>query len=113
SVIIPVYNEARSIELVIQRVRATGLAHEIIVVDDGSTDGTFDCLLKLRTIPGLKLVRHQGNRGKGAAIRTGLQHATGEFAIIQDADTEYDPADYPALLRPLLAGESNVVYGVR
>jgi dolichol-phosphate mannosyltransferase len=113
SVIIPVYNEARSIEFVIKRVRATGLARQIIVVDDGSTDETFERLSRLRSVPGLKVVRHKGNRGKGAAIRTGLEHATGEFVIIQDADTEYDPADYPVLLKPLLTGESNVVYGVR
>jgi dolichol-phosphate mannosyltransferase len=113
SVIIPVYNEARSIEFVIKRVRATGLPGEIIVVDDGSTDDTVKRLSKLRRRPGLKVVRHKGNRGKGAAIRTGLEHATGEFVIIQDADTEYDPADYPALLKPLTTGESNVVYGVR
>jgi len=111
SVIIPVYNEAPSIELVIERVRATGLPREIIVVDDGSTDDTFARLSKLRW--GLRLIRHKGNRGKGAAIRTGLDYATGEFVIIQDADTEYDPADYPALLKPLTTGESNVVYGVR
>jgi dolichol-phosphate mannosyltransferase len=113
SVIIPVYNEARSIELVIERVRATGLAAEIIVVDDGSTDDSFELLFELRSLPGLKLVRHQGNRGKGAAIRTGLEHATGDYVIIQDADLEYDPADYPRLLEPLIAGRSNAVYGVR
>jgi dolichol-phosphate mannosyltransferase len=113
SVIIPVYNEAHSIELVIERVRATGLSTEIIVVDDGSTDDTFLRLSRLRSLSGLKLVRHQGNRGKGAAIRTGLKHATCEFVIVQDADTEYDPADYPALLQPLVTGKSNVVYGVR
>ncbi len=113
SVIIPVYNEARSIELVIERVCATGLPTEIIVVDDGSTDDTFERLSKLRLLYGLKLIRHRGNRGKGAAIRTGLKHATCEFVIIQDADTEYNPADYPALLQPLVTGKSNVVYGVR
>jgi len=113
SVIIPVYNEARSIEFVIKRVRATGLARQIIVVDHGSTDETFERLSRLRSVSGLKVVRHKGNRGKGAAIRTGLEHATGEFVIVQDADTEYDPADYPVLLKPLLNGESNVVYGVR
>jgi glycosyltransferase involved in cell wall biosynthesis len=113
SVIMPVYNEARTIGFVIERVRATGLAGELIVVDDGSTDDTFERLSGLRSVPGLKLVRHKGNRGKGSAIRTGLEYATGEFVIIQDADTEYDPADYPALLEPLTAGKSNVVYGVR
>ena len=113
SVIIPVYNEAPSIELVIERVRATGLPSEIIVVDDGLTDDTFARLSKLRWGRGLRLIRHKGNRGKGAAIRTGLDYATGEFVIIQDADTEYDPADYPAMLKPLTTGESNVVYGVR
>jgi dolichol-phosphate mannosyltransferase len=113
SVIIPVYNEARTIEFVIERVRATRLPGEIIVVDDGSTDDTFERLSKLRSVPGLKLVRHKGNRGKGAAIRTGLEHARCEFVIIQDADTEYDPRDYPALLEPLTTRKSNVVYGVR
>jgi dolichol-phosphate mannosyltransferase len=113
SVIIPVYNEAPLIEFVIERVRATGLPREIIVVDDGSTDGTLDRLSNLRWGPGLMLVRHKGNRGKGAAIRTGLEHATGEYLIIQDADLELDPADYPALLAPLIAEETNEVYGVR
>jgi len=115
SVIIPVYNEAPSIELVIERVRATGLPREIIVVDDGSTDDTFARLSKLRWGRGLRLrlIRHKGNRGKGAAIRTGLEYATGEYLIIQDADLELDPADYPALLAPLIAEETNVVYGVR
>ncbi|MBV8358387.1 MAG: glycosyltransferase family 2 protein [Deltaproteobacteria bacterium] len=113
SVIIPVYNEARSIELVIQWVRATCLAGEIIVVDDGSTDNTVERVSKLKSVRGLKLVRHRGNRGKGAAIRTGLDYATGEYLIIQDADLELDPADYPALLAPLIANQTNVVYGVR
>jgi glycosyltransferase involved in cell wall biosynthesis len=82
SVITPVYNEAHSIEFVIDRVHATGLPREIIVVGDGSTDDTFARLSKLRWGPGLMLVRHKGNRGKGAAIRTGLAYVTGEFVII-------------------------------
>jgi glycosyltransferase involved in cell wall biosynthesis len=113
SVIIPVYNEARSIELVIKRVRATLLAAEIIVVDDGSTDDNLKRLRRLRSTPEVELIQHPRNRGKGAAIRTGLEHSTGQYVIIQDADLEYDPADYPRLLEPLIAGKSNVVYGAR
>lgn len=113
SVIVPVYNEARSIAAVIERVVQVGLRCEIIVVDDGSTDATAAQLSRFTSEPWLKLVRHNGNRGKGAAIRTGLAHASGEYVIIQDADLEYDPADLPALLAPLHAGRANVVYGRR
>jgi glycosyltransferase involved in cell wall biosynthesis len=113
SVLIPVYNEAGSIELVVEKVLATGLAAEIIVVDDGSTDDTLERLRRLRSAPEVKLIQHPRNRGKGAAIRTGLEHSTGEYVIIQDADLEYDPADYPRLLEPLIAGRSRVVYGAR
>jgi len=113
TVIIPAYNEAGSISLVAERVLATGLAREIIVVDDGSNDGTVAQLERFNAISAVKVIRHPHNRGKGAAIRTGLAQATSEFVIIQDADLELDPADFPAMIAPLLAGESDVVYGMR
>jgi dolichol-phosphate mannosyltransferase len=113
SVIIPVFNEASSIEQVIRNVQGVALPIEIIVVDDGSTDGTDRVLRGLAAIPGLTVLRHQHNRGKGAAIRTALTVASGEFVVIQDADLEYDPRDLPALAAPLMAGETDVAYGVR
>jgi glycosyltransferase involved in cell wall biosynthesis len=113
SVIIPVYNELRSITTILNMVKQAPMAKEIIVVDDGSTDGTRETLLGLADDPELRIVCHDRNRGKGAAIRTGIQHATGEYIIIQDSDLEYDPGDYPALLEPLKTGRTNVVYGVR
>jgi len=113
SVIIPVFNEAGSIEQVIRNVQQVALPMEIIVVDDGSTDGTDSILRKLAAASGVKLLRHGRNRGKGAAIRTALAAASGEFVVIQDADLEYNPGDLPALVAPLAAGETDVVYGVR
>ena len=113
SVLIPVYNEVAWIQTTISRVLASPVPKEIIVVDDGSTDGTRELLQGLSDIPEFTLVFHKENRGKGAAIRTGLQYARGEYVIIQDADIEYDPRDYPALLEPLRQGVANVVYGVR
>jgi glycosyltransferase involved in cell wall biosynthesis len=113
SVLIPVYNEVGSIQTTLSRVLASPVPKEIIVVDDGSTDGTRELLQGLKDIPNFTLVYHDKNRGKGAAIRTGLQYARGEYVIIQDGDVEYDPRDYPALLEPLRQGAANVVYGVR
>lgn len=113
SVIIPVYNESRWITTVLEMVKQVGIPKEIIVVDDGSTDGTREMLLGLAADPLVRVIFHQKNQGKGAAIRTGVQHAVGEYIIIQDSDLEYDPADYPALLEPLKKGRANVVYGVR
>ncbi len=113
SVIIPVFNEQATIESVIGRIQALDVPCEIIVVDDASTDGTREILESLRGRAGLKAVYHTQNRGKGAALRTGLTHATGAAVIIQDADLEYDPGDYPLLLRPILEDRADVVFGSR
>ncbi len=116
SILIPVFNEARTVELVIERVRSAnscGLEKEIILVDDASIDGTGDILKKMVGSGGLKVTSHPHNRGKGAAIRTALGHATGDILLIQDADLEYDPVDYPQLLKPILDGRADVVYGSR
>ncbi|MCC7118729.1 MAG: glycosyltransferase family 2 protein [Anaerolineales bacterium] len=113
SVIIPVYNEVESIEEILKRVNATNLVSEIVVVDDGSKDGTRD---KLRTLDGknhVRVILHEVNQGKGAAVRTGLQAATGDILLIQDADLEYDPRDFPELLKPIHEGLADVVYGSR
>jgi glycosyltransferase involved in cell wall biosynthesis len=113
SVIIPAYNERAYIEEIIRRVRIVEIEKEIIVVDDGSTDGTREILSKLEADDGIKVVLHPRNKGKGAAIRTGLTHATGDLVIIQDADLEYDPEDYADLLAPFKRGFCDVVYGTR
>jgi glycosyltransferase involved in cell wall biosynthesis len=115
SIIMPVYNEESTLEEIIGRVRATGLAHQIVVVDDGSADASVAILAKLRKAgePALCLIRHKQNRGKGAAIRTGLAAVTGDLVLVQDADLEYDPADYPALLAPFVDPAVDVVYGSR
>jgi len=114
SVIIPVYNERYTVRDLVRRVVAIDIRKEIIMVDDGSTDGTIDILTSLVSrYPDVRLVRQPRNYGKGAAIRRGIQEATGEFLVIQDADLEYDPNDYHLLLKPLLSGEADVVYGSR
>jgi glycosyltransferase involved in cell wall biosynthesis len=114
SVLIPVYNEKDTIEELLRRVKASPVDKEIIVVDDGSQDGTRDVLARLRgEDPSLVVVLQEKNAGKGAAIRAAIARATGEICIVQDADLEYDPQDYPALLEPILAGRTNVVYGSR
>ncbi len=112
SVIIPCYNEVKTIENVVQRVLATEMVDEIVIVDDGSTDGTRDLLATLENEV-VRFVLHEQNKGKGAAVRTGFSQATGDVFLIQDADMEYDPRDYPALLRPLEEGITDVVYGSR
>src|SRR5215813_2085950 len=113
SIIMPVYNEAETIEEIVTRVQAVPLTQELILVDDCSTDGTRAKLLTLDTGSGVKIIYHDMNRGKGAALRTGLAWATGDFVIVQDADLEYDPQEYPRLLQPLLEGKADVVYGSR
>jgi len=109
-VIIPVYNEKTDIETIITDVEKVGLAHEIIVVDDFSVDGTRDLLRKRK---GIKTIFHEKNRGKGAAIRSGLQIASGDIVIIQDADLEYSPEQYPQLIKPIKEKKTSVVYGSR
>jgi SAM-dependent methyltransferase len=112
SIIVPAFNEVRTIAEILRRVAAVDVEvdKEIIVVDDGSTDGTQEVL---RSIPGITSIFHEQNRGKGAAIRTGLGAVTGDIVVIQDADLEYDPTEYPKLLEPILAGRADVVYGSR
>ena len=112
SVLVPAYNEEAGLDTILHRVAAVPVDKEIIVVNDFSSDRT-GAILDSSTIPGLRAIHHTENRGKGAAIRTALRAATGDAVIIQDADLEYDPQDYPALLEPILRGEARVVYGVR
>lgn len=113
SVIIPAYNEQATIGEIIKRVQKTGLVDEILVVDDGSQDGTRDILSELQERGEIRTVFHEKNQGKGAAVTTGFRHASGDVFIIQDADLEYDPRDYPGLLRPLEEGLADVVFGSR
>jgi len=115
SIVIPVYNERQTVELLLKRVEAVPYDKEIILVDDASTDGTREILERLAHDHGdqVRLFLHTRNRGKGAAIRTAIEHVTGDIAIIQDADLEYDPQDYPALLEPILEGHADVVFGNR
>ena len=113
SVIIPIFNEVHTLPEILRRVQATGLADEILLVDDCSTDGTRDLLAELDGRSGVRVLLHERNRGKGAAVRTGLAAARGEILLIQDADLEYDPRDYPALLQPIREGVADVVYGSR
>jgi glycosyltransferase involved in cell wall biosynthesis len=114
SVIVPAFNERNTIVEIVRRMRAVELpmAREIVVVDDGSNDGTRDVLKQLDDST-LRVVYHPENRGKGAAIRTGLEYVTGDLVLIQDADLEYDPDDWPKLLNPVLKGRAVVVYGSR
>jgi glycosyltransferase involved in cell wall biosynthesis len=113
SVIMPVYNEVNTINEIVRRVRDVGLVDELVIVDDGSVDGTRDLLVEIEKKPWVSVFLHERNMGKGAAVRTGFKEASGEIMLIQDADLEYDPRDYPALLKPLEEGIADVVYGSR
>jgi dolichol-phosphate mannosyltransferase len=113
SVIVPVFNEVAHVEALLAAIQASPVKKEIIIVDDGSTDGTRERLQAMPLPDDVSVIFHDQNYGKGAAIRTALEYAQGEFILIQDSDLEYDPQDYPALLLPLQLGQANVVYGVR
>jgi glycosyltransferase involved in cell wall biosynthesis len=116
SVVVPVFNERNTLVEIVRRMRAVelpdGIEREIIVVDDGSNDGTRDVLNQLGDST-VRIVMHESNLGKGAALRTGFAHATGDYVLVQDADLEYDPEDWPKLLNPVLRGKARVVYGSR
>jgi glycosyltransferase involved in cell wall biosynthesis len=116
SVVVPVYNERNTLVEIVRRMRAVDLPdsveREILVVDDGSDDGTRSVLRQLGDST-VRVILHERNRGKGAAVRTGFAHATGDYVLVQDADLEYDPEDWPRLLAPVLAGKARVVYGSR
>lgn len=113
SIVIPVYNERETLDEIIRRVRATPYDKEIILVDDFSTDGSREILDTYADDTDIRIFRHERNMGKGAALRTGFSHVTGDIIIIQDADLEYDPAEYGNLLRPIIDGKADVVYGSR
>lgn len=113
SVIVPVYNERRTIEVILAKVRAVDLPKEIIVVDGGSEDGTLDILAEEEKQPDTRVIRQGTRLGRGSALKEGIAAATGDVIIFQDADLELDPADYPALLAPIQRGEADVVFGSR
>ncbi|HSF19166.1 MAG TPA: glycosyltransferase family 2 protein [Vicinamibacteria bacterium] len=114
SVVIPCFNEVHTIEAIIEAVRSSEIeGKQIIVVDDFSTDGTRERLREQGNIAGVELILHDRNRGKGAALRSGFARATGRIVVVQDADLEYDPRDYPRLIAPILSGKADVVFGSR
>lgn len=113
SIIIPIFNEINTLNTILERVLATELADEILLIDDGSTDGTRELLATLEGRQGIRVIHHAQNQGKGGAVRTGISAATGDVILIQDADLEYDPRDYHALLKPIEEGKADVVYGSR
>lgn len=113
SVVMPVYNEAKTIKEIVKNVQAVGLEKEIIIVDDASTDGTREILNELKDKEGITVLYHQSNQGKGAALRTAFKQVKGEIVIIQDADLEYDPNEYNKLIKPIIEGKADAVYGSR
>lgn len=113
SVLVPVYNECGTVAEVLKRLRQTGLPLQIILIDDGSNDGSSEVLQSLVGDADVTLIQHPHNRGKGAAIRSGIDAASGDVIVIQDADSEYDPGDLRGLLQPLIEGSADVVYGTR
>ncbi len=113
SIVIPVYNEEATVARVVSRVAALPLNSELVIVDDCSTDGTRAILERVKGLPQVQVIFKEKNAGKGAALRTGFEAATGDFVIVQDADLEYDPRDIPPIIQPLLNGEADVVYGSR
>lgn len=115
TIVIPCYNEIKTIEEIINRVMNVDLDmdRELVIVDDGSKDGTRDFLNTLRSQNNVRIIFHEQNKGKGAALRTGFENSSGDIVIIQDADLEYDPDEYPKLLEPILEGKADVVYGSR
>ena len=113
SVVIPAYNEIHTIRSVVERVQAVDLEKEIVLVDDGSTDGTREALAELAEAPNISVYYHETNRGKGAALQTGFAAVQGDVVIVQDADLEYDPRDYQRLLEPILSDRADVVFGSR
>lgn len=113
TIVIPVYNELNTVARVVSRVAALPIKKEILIVDDCSTDGTVEVLKKLEDVEGIKVILKDINEGKGAALRTGFEHATGDIVVIQDADLEYDPQEIPGLLVPILREEADIVYGSR
>ena len=113
SIVVPVFNEVETLEEIISQIRAVPIPKEIVLVDDGSTDGTRDLLAKIEDDEDLTVVLHEMNQGKGAALKTGFAHVKGAIVIIQDADLEYDPTEYYKLIQPILEGKADVVYGSR
>ena len=113
SVVMPVFNESATIRTIVETVLRVPIRKELIIVDDCSTDGTRAVLAELAANPDVRVILHERNQGKGAALRTGFAHATGDIVLVQDADLEYDPEEYPKLLAPIFAGKADVVYGSR
>lgn len=112
SIIVPVFNEKDTFDIIYKRIQEESTPKEIIIVDDGSTDGTLELLDKIKD-DNVKVIKHDRNYGKGAAIKTGIEEVSGDYTLIQDADTEYDPCDYVKLLDPVIKGKAVVVYGSR